>query len=286
MKLFLSYDSEQFALAESLNERLQAAGHEVFFDRHDLLAGDAFDARIAAQLAASDAMVFLASTTSVAPGAYALSELKLAEQRWPRPAGRLIGVLLDGLGVGAVPAYLRSVSLLQPQGDVVAEVVQTVQALAARQRHRTLRISAAVLAALAAGAVVLKSALLAPPPYQIVAAQIEAASGNRHVRTTLRNASERRVTTVGLTIEADRDGIRLPSSHEWFDLHAGQTLEHTLPFDVVGAGGAAFQWRLCWRNVDALDLAGATQAMLHTVIAERGRQVCTPLRPWPTGAAR
>jgi hypothetical protein len=286
MKLFLSYDSEQFALAESLNERLQAAGHEVFFDRHDLLAGDAFDARIAARLAASDAMVFLASTTSVAPGAYALSELKLAEQRWPRPAGRLIGVLLGGLAVGAVPAYLRSVSLLQPQGDVVAEVVHAVQALAERRRHRTLRISAAVLAALAAAALVLKNALLASPPYQIVAAQVEPASAPRHVRATLRNASERRVTTVGLTIEADRDGIHLPSSHEWFDLHAGQTLEHTLPFDVVGAAGEAFQWRLCWRSVDALDLAGATQAMLHTVIAERGRQVCTPLRPWPAGATR
>lgn len=285
MKLFLSYDSEQFALAESLNERLQAAGHEVFFDRHDLLAGDPFDARIAAQLAASDAMVFLASTTSVAPGAYALSELKLAEQRWPRPAGRLIGVLLDGLAVGAVPAYLRSVSLLQPQGDVVAEVVHAVAALAARRRRRMLGIGAGVLAALAVGAALWKMVPATPPVYEIMAAQIEPAGDAWRVRTSLRNGSERRVTTVGLALEADRDGIRFPSSFEWFDLHPGQTLERTLAFELAGENASAFQWRLCWSSVDALALAGLVQReMLDTLIREQGHRVCTSLRPWPAAA--
>jgi hypothetical protein len=290
MKLFLSYDSEQFALAESLAGRLQAAGHDVFLDREDLLPGDPFDAHIAARLAASDAMIFLASSTSVAPGAYALSELRLAEQRWPRPHGRLIGVLLDGLPVAAVPAYLRSVSLLVPQGDVVAEVVHAVEALA-RRRRRKLVIGAAAVAgaaALVVGGVRWNTQPGSSPAYAIVAAQVEPAGQAWRLRATLRNGSERRLTTVALMLEADRDSVRFPSSQEWFDVHAGQTLEHTLPFDVVGAdANPGFRWRVCWRSVDALDLAGLTQPpMLDTLIAERGRQVCTPLRPWHATANR
>jgi hypothetical protein len=289
MKLFLSYDSEQFALAESLAGRLQAAGHDVFLDREDLLPGEPFDAHIAARLAASDAMIFLASSTSVAAGSYALSELKLAERHWPRPQGRLIGVLLDGLAIGAVPAYLRSVSLLQPQGDVVAEVVHAVEALAERRRRRRLVLGAAVLAGaatIAVGAWLSNTQPGAGAAYAIVAAQVEPAGESWRLRTTLRNGSERRLTTVGLALEADRPGVRFPSSQEWFDVHARQTLEHTLPFDVVGAAGnTGFQWRACWRSVDALDLAGLTQPpMLDTLIAERGRQVCTPLRAWPAAA--
>jgi hypothetical protein len=289
MKLFLSYDSEQFALAESLAGRLQAAGHDVFLDREDLLPGDPFDAHIAARLAASDAIVFLASSTSVAPGSYALSELKLAERHWPRPQGRLIGVLLDGLAIGAVPAYLRSVSLMQPQGDVVAEVVHAVEALARRRRRRQLAIGAAALAgaaALVVGGWLWKTQSGSSPAYAIVAAQVEPAGEAWRLRATLRNGSERRLTTVALTLEADRAGVRFPSSQEWFGVHAGQTLEHTQPFDVVGAAeNPGFQWRVCWRSVDALDLAGLTQPpMLDTLIAERGRQVCTPLRAWPAVA--
>jgi hypothetical protein len=289
MKLFLSYDSEQFALAESLAGRLQAAGHDVFLDREDLLPGDPFDAHIAARLAASDAMIFLASSTSVVPGSYALSELKLAERHWPRPQGRLIGVLLDGLAIGAVPAYLRSVSLLQPQGDVVAEVVHAVQALARRRRRRQLAIGATVLAgtgALVLGGWLWNTQTGSSPAYAIVAAQVEPAGVAWLLRATLRNGSERRLTIVALTLEADRAGVRFPSSQEWFDVHAGQTLEHTQPFDVVGAAeNAGFQWRVCWRSVDALDLAGLTQPpMIDTLIAERGRQVCTPLRAWPAVA--
>jgi hypothetical protein len=288
VKLFLSYDSEQFALAESLTQRLEAAGHDVFFDRHDLLPGDAYDREIAARVARAQAMIFLASKTSIAPGAYALSELKLAEQRWPRPHGRVIGVLLDGIGPAEVPAYLRSVSLLQPQGDVVAEVVHAVTALAARRRRRAWSLGGVALAggaALAAGSVVWwKPPAAARSPYAIVDAQVERADAAWRLRTTLRNGSGRRVTTVGLALKADRDTIRFPSSLEWFDVHAGQTVAHAMPVELVGADdGAPFKWRLCWRSVDAVELAGAAAApaMLDTLIAERGREVCTPLRAWP-----
>mgnify|MGYP002130733995 CR=1 FL=1 len=46
MKIFLSYASVDRDLAEQICLALQESGHEVFFDRDDLPAGEAFHAAI------------------------------------------------------------------------------------------------------------------------------------------------------------------------------------------------------------------------------------------------
>ena len=66
MQIFLSYASEQKAIAEPIAFSLRKRGHQVFLDRDDLPAGQSFDDQIAAAIAASDFFIFLASPESVA----------------------------------------------------------------------------------------------------------------------------------------------------------------------------------------------------------------------------
>ena len=85
MKIFLSYASEQRPIAEPLALALEADGHEVFFDRHDLPVGGSYHDRIRDAIDDADRYVFLISPESVEPGSYALTELSLAQARWPQP---------------------------------------------------------------------------------------------------------------------------------------------------------------------------------------------------------
>lgn len=129
MRLFLSYPSVQRPLAERLALALEAEGHEVFFDRHDLDPGEAFHARLREGVAQADAMVFLVTPESVRPGSYALTELDLARQRWPRPSGHVLPVMLAPTPIADLPPYLSTVTLLQPQGEPVADTVAAVARL-------------------------------------------------------------------------------------------------------------------------------------------------------------
>lgn len=152
MKIFVSYASEYRDLAERLALALQAEGHESFFDRTRLHAGQPYNAELRAAIEDCDLFVFLVAPESVAPGCYALSELSVAENRWRHPAGRVLPVLVAPTPFASLPPYLGAVTLLQPKGDVVAE---TVAAIARQQRRprRRLFVAALVvlLAAVAAG---------------------------------------------------------------------------------------------------------------------------------------
>lgn len=155
MNIFLSYSSARRDTAVRLKLALEAEQHEVFFDRDDLGAGDAYHQAIRDAMAAADAMVFLVSPESVAPGSYTLAEMALAQARWRRPAGHVLPVVVAPTPKAAIPPYLLAVTLLEPQGDVVAETLARVAALAARRQSRPWRrVAAAVLLVLLAGAAV------------------------------------------------------------------------------------------------------------------------------------
>lgn len=49
--VFLSYASQDAAAVQRLAEALRAAGVEVWFDRNELVGGDAWDAKIRKQIA-------------------------------------------------------------------------------------------------------------------------------------------------------------------------------------------------------------------------------------------
>jgi hypothetical protein len=146
MNVFVSYAAERREAAASIAVALRQDDHDVFFDRSALPAGEGFHRRIREEIRRCDLFLFLFSPESVAPSSYALTELGLAEDRWPDPSGHVLPVVLERIAM--VPPYLSVVSRLEPRGDLVAEVVARVAEIAATHRRRLWR-TRVVLAAIA-----------------------------------------------------------------------------------------------------------------------------------------
>ncbi len=127
MNIFLSYASPYRDLADDLCCRLQAVGHEVFFDREDLPAGTSFDDRIRQAIDDAELFIFLVAPEAVAQGHYTRTELKLAARKWPTPGWHVLPVMAADTPLADVPAYLRALTLLQPEGNLTAEVVMEVE---------------------------------------------------------------------------------------------------------------------------------------------------------------
>ena len=136
MKVFISYPHTNAEMAESLATRLKAEGHEVFWDRTSLPSGESFDDRIRDGIDASDLFICLLTKASLSEGKYARTELKFAQEKWPNPSGRVLPVTLDDAAMASIPAYLKSVTIEQPEGDAVAEVAAEVRRIARRPMRR------------------------------------------------------------------------------------------------------------------------------------------------------
>ncbi|HZF08365.1 MAG TPA: TIR domain-containing protein [Thermoanaerobaculia bacterium] len=126
MKVFLSHASEQAEVARSIEVALQSEGHSVFLDRLDLPPGESFNDRIRRAIAASDLFVFLISPEAVAGGRYTLTELEFVEEKWRHPSGYVLPVMVRATELGSLPAYLKAVTVLEPQGNVAADVAAAV----------------------------------------------------------------------------------------------------------------------------------------------------------------
>ena len=126
MKVFISYASAQRSTAEPLALALEGDGHDVFFDRTDLPRGEGYHERIRSAIYAADRFVFLVSPESVRAGSYALSELSMAQARWPRPAGRVLPVMAAPTPYADIPPYAAAVTVLEPKGNLAAEVAATL----------------------------------------------------------------------------------------------------------------------------------------------------------------
>jgi TIR domain len=148
MRVFLSYSSADRPIAEKIHVALEAAGYDVFFDRDSLPAGESFDVRILEKIERSDFFIFLVSPTSIEAGSYTLTELGFARHRWAKPEGKVLPVVIRKIDLHALPVYLRAVTLLEPEGDVAAEVVATVHELGRRgwRRAKWVMMALAVIA--------------------------------------------------------------------------------------------------------------------------------------------
>jgi formylglycine-generating enzyme required for sulfatase activity len=155
MRIFLSYPSEDRPLAEAINFALEDQGHEVFFDREDLPAGEEFHGRIRAAIERADLVIFLLGPEALDAGSYTLNEIEIAEKIFRSPSGRVLPVLVRPTPLDHIPAFLRAVTLLQTPGNLTAAVADAVRRIArARSRKRRLAASGAIaLAALVAVAV-------------------------------------------------------------------------------------------------------------------------------------
>ncbi len=166
MKVFLSYASEDRTIAAALNRALLEQGHDVFFDRDDLPVGEEFHVRIRRAIEDSDLFVFLASEYALDAGSYTLSEIQIVERAWKRLSGRVLPVMLAALPLERLPLALRTVTVLQPDGDVVATAADAVHALARsrwRRRLRRIGIVTGALALLAGAAWAWRGWWSAPP---------------------------------------------------------------------------------------------------------------------------
>jgi hypothetical protein len=152
MRTFISYASEQRALAERITLALEGIGVDVFFDREDLPPTREFNLVIRTAIRRCDLFLFVASRQAIQEGAYTLTELSFAERRWPHPADRVLTLLADATPIAALPPYLAAVTVLDPAGDPVAETVDAVVRWRERRRRSWLRrtavaVSAAVIVA-------------------------------------------------------------------------------------------------------------------------------------------
>ncbi|MEX2261993.1 MAG: toll/interleukin-1 receptor domain-containing protein [Bryobacteraceae bacterium] len=146
MKVFVSYSSPEFTLAERLAYSLRDEGHSVFFDRASLPAGEGYDLRIREAVQGCNLFIFLVSPESVSHGSYALTELAIAQHKWNSPSGHVLPVIVTEVDLDILPPYLRGVTVLRPQGDPAAEIVAAVSE-ARRRRRRTLARRAVLLLA-------------------------------------------------------------------------------------------------------------------------------------------
>jgi TIR domain-containing protein len=101
----------------------------VFLDTEDLPAGADYQTRIEGAIGRCALFCFLISPQSVAPKRFTLSEVNIARRRWPNPTGRVLPVMVEPVPMDSVPAYLRAVSILQPEGDLVADVLTAVSTM-------------------------------------------------------------------------------------------------------------------------------------------------------------
>lgn len=141
VRIFISHASDDAEVAGRVAASLANDDHDVFLSATSLSAGDAFDGPIRDAIAAADLMVVLLSEAFTRSGRYTLTELELAKQRWAAPSGHVMPVALDALEVMKLDPYLRSVTVLEPVGDVAAEIASAVEQL---RDPRTEELAAAI----------------------------------------------------------------------------------------------------------------------------------------------
>ena len=149
MKIFLSYASQDRAVADTINRALLEQHHDVFFDRQDLPPGEEFHIQIRRAIEQADLFVFLVSEHALDPGSYTLNELGIAERVLQQASGRLLPVLLRPMAVDRLPAFLKSVTLLESPGNIAAAVAEAVHLIDWRRRRAWVRKAGGIVAALA-----------------------------------------------------------------------------------------------------------------------------------------
>jgi TIR domain len=136
MRIFMCYASEQHNLAARLAAALRGQAHEVFLDRDDLPPGHSFDDRIRQAIKKCHLFIFLISPHAVEQNAYTLSELKFAREKWPNPGSHVLPVMAVETPFDTIPGYLSNLTILRPEGNLVAEVLAETDRLQKQYRFR------------------------------------------------------------------------------------------------------------------------------------------------------
>lgn len=147
MKIFLSYASQDFESAKAIYLALRDQGHRVFFDRTELPAGDEYHNHIRIAVENSRLFLFLISPNAIDAGSYTLTELDIAE----KAGSKILPVMLEKTPIEALPASIKGITFLQPDGNLPAAVAAEVHRIGSSFRRK--RIKQTVAALLLAGIV-------------------------------------------------------------------------------------------------------------------------------------
>jgi TIR domain len=131
MKTFISYAKQQRHIAEDINAVLSARGHSVFFDRESLAPGLEYQTTIRREVEDCEVFVFLISPESVTDRRYTLTELGYRKRKILKTSGTLLPVVVKPTLLANIPAYLRTVTLQFPQGNLSVDVADAIDRLAA-----------------------------------------------------------------------------------------------------------------------------------------------------------
>ena len=155
MRIFISVAGPDRPKVEEVALALRGEGHKVFLDEHELPPGESYHRRIREAIWRADLAVFFISPASLRADRYTLSELKIIQEKWSHPRGRVLPTLLTSMDLNKVPPYLRAVSICKPKGNIAAEVAYEVSRMGAELRDRDERDRGGVgdMAALARGAI-------------------------------------------------------------------------------------------------------------------------------------
>jgi hypothetical protein len=104
-------------------------------------------------------MVVFIAPTSFAAGRYQASELEIARKRWPSAHRHVLPVSIAATKLEVIPPYLKSVTILEPAGNLAAEVASAVTKLS---RWNWKQVSTLVGVAMVAGLAITSTLLLAP----------------------------------------------------------------------------------------------------------------------------
>jgi hypothetical protein len=136
VRIFLCHASEQHSLAARLATVLRGQAHKVFLDRDDLPPGNSFDDRIRQAIKKSQLFIFLVSPNAVEKNAYTLSELKFAREKWPSQADHILPIMVIDTPFDSIPAYISGLTIMRPEGNLIAEVLAETEKIRHRYRMR------------------------------------------------------------------------------------------------------------------------------------------------------
>ncbi len=135
VKIFLSYASEDREQARAIYHALSDQGHTVFFDRTDLSAGEEFHNHIRKAIEDSHLFIFLLAAKAIDAGSYTLTELEIAQ----KSGIRILPVAPNAIDFALIPVALKSVTILQPDGNVAASVAAETARIAREWRRRRIK---------------------------------------------------------------------------------------------------------------------------------------------------
>lgn len=138
MKIFVSYPRSHSEIASDLVARLRAEDHEVFIDASSLPPGESYDTQIRDSIQNCELFVSLFAGDSLRTGTYSRTEMKFAAEKWPNPSGNVLPVALDEEAMNNIPSYLKSVTVMRPEGEIVADVIAEVTKIARRPMRKVL----------------------------------------------------------------------------------------------------------------------------------------------------